>query len=242
MKMTSARLVLWLVAATLLLGREVHATPLDIAACDAAVAEQGQMGDVAALIERGPDWGKANASPQALKRVARWIELQEALTFRCGRGRVTAEAQRAAAAADLIENPPPPPKEVVAKDVVAKDGAAKDAAAAAKEAAAAAREAAVAAKDAAAAASSAGVAATRNSVAKVKAPAGAEGTASGGGDEAVKPLVAKPKPKSKPRTEPADGAGAMPAGDAADAPPPKKKKIAKPDDSFVPPPSKSTPN
>ncbi|MGK3893878.1 hypothetical protein ABI043_15005, partial [Enterococcus faecium] len=40
---------------------------------------------------------------------ARWIELTEILSFRCGRVVLTAEAQRAAAAADLIENPPPEP-------------------------------------------------------------------------------------------------------------------------------------
>jgi hypothetical protein len=104
------------------------AAPLDAAACDAATAEQSQLSDVPAIIERGPEWAKNNAPPQTLQRVARWIELQEQLSFRCGRGRVTAEAQRAAAAAELIENPQPPAlaavpagseKPAVAKDAVA---------------------------------------------------------------------------------------------------------------------------
>jgi hypothetical protein len=86
-----------------------NAAQLDAAACDAASAEQSQLSDVPAIIERGPEWAKTNAPPQTLQRVARWIELHEQLSFRCGRGRVTAEAQRAAAAAELIENPPPPP-------------------------------------------------------------------------------------------------------------------------------------
>jgi hypothetical protein len=85
------------------------AVPLDGAACDAAKREQGDLTDVPAVLERGADWGKANATPQMLARVARWIELQETLSFRCGRGFVTEEAKRAAAAAELIENPPPPP-------------------------------------------------------------------------------------------------------------------------------------
>lgn len=85
-----------------------HATPLDVTACDAATLEQGQMSDLPMVLERGPEWGKANLPQSELLRVARWIELQEQLSFRCGRGRVTAEAKRAAAAAELIENPPQP--------------------------------------------------------------------------------------------------------------------------------------
>lgn len=107
-------------------GSAVSAAPLDAAACDAATAEQSKLTDVPSLLERGPEWAKANAPPQTLKRVARWIELQEQLSFRCGRGRVTAEAQRAGAAADAIENPPPPPPPVAAagdKPVAAKDAA-----------------------------------------------------------------------------------------------------------------------
>ena len=95
--------------AALVLGAEnVQATPLDALACDGAKQEQATLADVPHLMERGPDWAKANATPETLRRIARWIELSEILSFRCGRGAVTAEAQRAAAAAELIENPPPP--------------------------------------------------------------------------------------------------------------------------------------
>lgn len=85
------------------------ALPLDPAACDSAKQEQAAMTDVPPLMERGSEWARANASPDALRRVARWIELSEMLSFRCGRGVLSAETQRAAAAAALIENPPPEP-------------------------------------------------------------------------------------------------------------------------------------
>ncbi len=95
------------------------AVPLDSVACDAAKREQSDLTDVPAVLERGADWGKANASRETLARVARWIELQESLSFRCGRGVVTDEAKRAAAAAELIENPPPPPAPAAAVPVPA---------------------------------------------------------------------------------------------------------------------------
>ena len=85
------------------------ARPLDPAACDNAKQEQAAMTDVPPLMERGPAWARANATPETLQRVARWIELTEILSFRCGRATLSAETQRAAAAADLIENPPPVP-------------------------------------------------------------------------------------------------------------------------------------
>lgn len=217
MRVTSALGMLVSVALFALLGQQVRAAPLDAAACDAAMAEQGQMTDVPAIIERGPEWAKANIPAKDLKRVARWIELQEALSFRCGRGRVTADAQRAAAAAELLENPPPPPpKDRVVVNGAVKEGPAKEAAIAAKEAAVAAKEAAAAAKDAAKeAAIAAGASATQPVV-----------------DEAAKVKVAKPKPKPKPKNEPVEAAA--PAADTGTAPPAPKKKAVKPADAFVP--------
>jgi hypothetical protein len=215
LKAKSAELVIGSLAALLALSPIAMAAPLDVAACDAAIAEQGQLSDIPPVLERGPEWAKANATPQVLKRVARWIELQEVISFRCGRGRVTAEAQRAGAAADLIENPPPPPP---------KDSPAKEAAAAAKDAAAAARDAAAAAKDAAAAASGA-------------VPAGAAGLVGAGSSApAVKPKTSKAAPKSKLKP---DSAAVAPseAGAAVEVPavpPVKKKKVAKPADAYVP--------
>ena len=98
-------------AAALALTNRAAATPLEASACDSAKQEQATLSEVPHLMERGPDWAKSNATPETLSRISRWIELTEILTFRCGRGTVTAEAKRAAAEAALIENPPPAPTE-----------------------------------------------------------------------------------------------------------------------------------
>ena len=203
------------VAAFILKCGAAYAVPLDTAACDAATAEQGQLSDVPGILERGPEWAKANAPAQTLKRVARWIELQEQLSFRCGRGRITAEAQRAAAAAELIENPPPP----------AAPPAAPTAAGAEKPAAA--REAAVPAVVAPAAVVP---------VAPVVAPEVEP--------PKPKAVKAKPKskPKTPPNDAQAATEPVVPPaseGDIAAAPVPKKKK-SKPVDAFVPAPTVQT--
>lgn len=91
----------------------VFAAPLDPATCEAVRSEHALLaeGGVTLIIAKGPEWGKANASKSDLVRVARWIELEEQLTFRCGQGRVTEGAQRAAAMAQQLENPPAPAAE-----------------------------------------------------------------------------------------------------------------------------------
>lgn len=62
------------------------ATPLDQPACDALKAERASL--VAAGLEtemaRGPDWAKTNLQPDRLKQIARMIEVDEQLSFRCG--------------------------------------------------------------------------------------------------------------------------------------------------------------
>jgi hypothetical protein len=100
-------------AGALGLAERVLAAPLDPAACEAVRSEHALLaeGGVTQIIAKGPEWGKANASKSDLVRVARWIELEEQLTFRCGQGRVTEGAQRAAAMAQQLENPPTPPPE-----------------------------------------------------------------------------------------------------------------------------------
>ena len=62
------------------------AAPLDEEACKGIKTEReglvakGLESDIA----RGPEWGKANLPPDRLKEIARMIELNEQLTFRCG--------------------------------------------------------------------------------------------------------------------------------------------------------------
>jgi hypothetical protein len=95
--------------------RAAVAAPLDAPTCDKLRYEQLELADVPRLMERGAAWGKANATPAQLKRVARWIDIEEKLQFRCGQVRLTPGAERAAAAAEALETPPPPPP--VAADV-----------------------------------------------------------------------------------------------------------------------------
>lgn len=92
----------------LLSAAQAIATPLDQAACDKAKADQAELADVPRLMERGAEWARTNAKPEQLKRVARWIELEERLQFRCGLIRLTPGAERAAAEAQALEAQPPP--------------------------------------------------------------------------------------------------------------------------------------
>ncbi len=98
------------VAALLGIVERALAAPLDPITCEAYKSEHSLLaeGGITLLIAKGPEWGKANASKSDLVRVARWIELEEQLTFRCGQGRVTEGAQRAAAMAQQLETPPAP--------------------------------------------------------------------------------------------------------------------------------------
>jgi hypothetical protein len=62
------------------------AASLDPPTCDTLKMERAAL--VAAGIEtdmtRGPEWGKTNLPPDRLKLVARMIEVDEQLSFRCG--------------------------------------------------------------------------------------------------------------------------------------------------------------
>ncbi len=221
LRLRSGQAVVGCVAVVLTMGGAAVAAPLDAAACDAASAEQSQLSDIPAVLERGPVWAKSNVGPATLKRVARWIELQEQLSFRCGRGRVTAEAQRAAAAAELIENPPQPPAPAAAVPATAVQGGEKPAVA--KE---------VVAPAVAAPVASAPAPAAPASVTEAQTP---------------KPKAAKAKPKIKPKSPPKDAqAAAETVAPVAAEPepvpvpvpvPPKKKRVAKPVDAFVPAPA-----
>jgi hypothetical protein len=117
------------VAASLMSSFGALAQPLDPAACDLVKIEHDALSSsgVTALLQRGPEWAKANAPKSDLVRVARWIELEEQLTFRCGRGKITDGAQRAAAMAEQLEAPPPPAEgEKPSPTPGANPGAAKD--------------------------------------------------------------------------------------------------------------------
>jgi hypothetical protein len=58
---------------------------VDANACKAFEEEKAQLEttNIAEDIERGAEWAQANLSPERLRQVARYIFLQEKLTFQC---------------------------------------------------------------------------------------------------------------------------------------------------------------
>lgn len=64
----------------------VLAEPLPKEDCDRLLAEQSELttSGVRDHLARGPAWGKANLSPPELKKVERFIFIEEQLSFRCG--------------------------------------------------------------------------------------------------------------------------------------------------------------
>ena len=63
------------------------AFPMATEACEQAKSEQLALETtgVADDMAQGPDWARTNLSVDRLQRVARWIELQEQILFRCPR-------------------------------------------------------------------------------------------------------------------------------------------------------------
>lgn len=68
-----------------LIARPAHAAPLEKEACDQIKAEQATLGTAGARAHyaKGPAWAKANLTPEKLQQVARLIEIDEQVAFRC---------------------------------------------------------------------------------------------------------------------------------------------------------------
>lgn len=64
------------------------AEPLDKETCDKLQAEQTQLegAGVRSNMANGPEWAKANLTPDKLAQIKRLIEVEELLAFRCGSG------------------------------------------------------------------------------------------------------------------------------------------------------------
>ncbi|MGE5267091.1 MAG: hypothetical protein ACM3L9_06970 [Deltaproteobacteria bacterium] len=73
------------------------ALPLAPEDCERARAEQTNLeaAGVATDMAQGAEWARANLSTDRLKRVQRWIELQERILFRCPRPKPPAAAETA---------------------------------------------------------------------------------------------------------------------------------------------------
>jgi hypothetical protein len=71
---------------------QARATPLDADACNKAMIEHGVLEEagVEQNMAKGPEWAKANLSPERIEQVRRFIELEEVIQFRCrSKSRVT---------------------------------------------------------------------------------------------------------------------------------------------------------
>jgi hypothetical protein len=84
---TSSRPLLFLVAvlAALAALTQARAAPLDNETCTKLKLEQGDLENagVEQSMAKGPEWAKANLTPEKIQQVRRFIELEELIVFRC---------------------------------------------------------------------------------------------------------------------------------------------------------------
>jgi hypothetical protein len=75
-----------LCAAVLLAAWPAVGAPLEPEACATLKSEHGDLvaGGAKSDMDRGPDWAKANLSPERLGKIERLIAVEEQLSFRCG--------------------------------------------------------------------------------------------------------------------------------------------------------------
>ena len=73
------------ILASSLAGGVAAAAQLDKAACEVLKTEQATLVTAGTKtdMDKGPEWAKANLAPDRLQQVARYIELEEQLSFRC---------------------------------------------------------------------------------------------------------------------------------------------------------------
>ncbi|CCB64826.1 MULTISPECIES: hypothetical protein [unclassified Hyphomicrobium] len=92
---------------------------LDPETCNSLRLEQIKFRQSGILndMSKGAAWGKANLSPERLREIQHYLELDEQVQFGCRDAKVTAEAKRASEAAARIEiNSDADPTAPVAKD------------------------------------------------------------------------------------------------------------------------------
>lgn len=83
---------------------------IDKDSCDQLKAEQAHFmaSGIAADIQKGPEWGKANLTAERLREIEHFILLDEQLKFGCRQVTLTGDILRAGEAASKIEANPNP--------------------------------------------------------------------------------------------------------------------------------------
>lgn len=96
-----------LVAALVCVSRAAPATApkLDVLTCaDLRIEQQKAVeAGLAADVARGPEWAKANLTPERLRQLELFIAVDEQVKFGCRDAKLTADAERAAEAARRLE-------------------------------------------------------------------------------------------------------------------------------------------
>lgn len=98
--------------ASVICGTHAYAAPkLDRETCEQLKGEQAKFlaSGVVEDIQRGPEWGKGNLSPERLREIEHFILLDEQLKFGCRIVTMTADIFRASEAATQLEQPAEPP-------------------------------------------------------------------------------------------------------------------------------------
>jgi hypothetical protein len=87
-----------------------QAEPLSKEACAAVEAEHAKLAaaGMPELVKKGPAWAKANLGAAQIKDVARYIELEGDLLFRCGHDKLRRGIDPAADGAEAAAPPPRP--------------------------------------------------------------------------------------------------------------------------------------
>ena len=112
--------------------KSIVAAPLSDAECGQLKDEQLKLGalGIRAAMLRGPDWAKSNADPDMLKNIARLIEVEEGISFRCPLPKPVAstkedDADGAAAPAAKKASPKTAPKAAAKSDSATEPAKAK---------------------------------------------------------------------------------------------------------------------
>lgn len=106
-----------------LAGARAAQPKIDKDSCDQLKTEQARFMEsgIAADIQKGPEWGKANLTAERLREIEHFILLDEQLKFGCRQVTLTGDILRAGEAASKIEANPNPPSDDAAQGAGAAD-------------------------------------------------------------------------------------------------------------------------
>ena len=104
------------------IGGALAAPKLDKETCEQLKGEQAKFmaSGIVEDIQKGPEWGKGNLTPERIREIEHFIMLDEQLKFGCRIVTMTADVFRASEEATKLEAPPEPPAAPVTAPAPAK--------------------------------------------------------------------------------------------------------------------------